>query len=96
MNISPSTPEGSDGLGRIDGQANPALVPPSLSPDVQVQIGRRLVAAYDHVLHQPVPDRFRLLLDELDRKSQDGSQDASKDAGDRPLHTSSGTKGDSK
>jgi Anti-sigma factor NepR len=42
---------------------------PSLAPEIQAQIGRRLTAAYDDVLQQPVPDRFRLLLDELDKKS---------------------------
>jgi Anti-sigma factor NepR len=34
---------------------------------IQAQIGRRLSAVYDEILHQPVPDRFRLLLDELDQ-----------------------------
>ena len=87
MNISPSTSDGPDVLARNGGQALPASQQPALAPDIQVQIGRRLVAAYDHVLHQPVPDRFRLLLDELDRKSQDES-DALPDAGP-------GNKGDS-
>lgn len=104
MNISPSTSEGADGFARIDGQANRGSTPASLSPDVQGQIGRRLVAAYDHVLHQPVPDRFRLLLDDLDRKSQDQSQDQSQnesqdksqDAGAGLPDAGAGSKGDSK
>ncbi len=36
--------------------------------NIQAQIGRRLLAAYDEVLRQPVPDRFRRLLDELEEK----------------------------
>lgn len=39
-----------------------------LAADIQAQIGRRLMAIYDEVLQQPVPDRFRLLLDQLDQK----------------------------
>ena len=42
---------------------------PPLAADIQVQIGRRLLAAYDDVLQQPVPDRFRQLLDKLDETS---------------------------
>ena len=80
MNIFPSTSPGPDALARNGRQANPALTQPALAPDIQVQIGRRLVAAYDHVLHQPVPDRFLLLLDELDRKNQ-GESDGLPDAG---------------
>src|SRR6202453_3496811 len=38
----------------------------ALAPHVQEQIGRRLAAAYDEVLRQPVPERFLLLLDQLD------------------------------
>lgn len=39
---------------------------PGLAPEVRAQIGRKLMAAYDDVLQQPVPDRFLLLLDQLD------------------------------
>jgi hypothetical protein len=39
----------------------------ALAPHVQEQIGRRLAAAYDEVLRQPVPERFLLLLDQLDQ-----------------------------
>ena len=41
----------------------------ALAPMIQAQIGSRLVAVYNEVLHQPVPDRFRQLLDELDAKT---------------------------
>jgi hypothetical protein len=39
----------------------------ALVPHVQEQIGRRLAAAYDEILRQPVPERFLLLLDQLDQ-----------------------------
>jgi hypothetical protein len=39
----------------------------ALAPHVQEQIGRRLAAAYDEILRQPVPERFLLLLDQLDQ-----------------------------
>ena len=41
----------------------------ALAPEIQAQIGSRLRAAYDDVLHQSVPERFRLLLDQLDAKA---------------------------
>ena len=44
----------------------------ALAPHVQEQIGRRLAAAYDEVLRQPVPERFLLLLDRLDQGHHDG------------------------
>jgi hypothetical protein len=42
----------------------------ALAPHVQEQIGRRLSAAYDEVLRQPVPERFLLLLDQLDQATK--------------------------
>ena len=41
----------------------------ALPAQIQAQIGRRLSAIYDEVLQQPIPDRFRLLLDELENAS---------------------------
>ena len=41
---------------------------PKLALDIQSQIGRQLQAAYDEVLHEPVPARFLKLLRDLDRK----------------------------
>ena len=56
-----------------DGSGNPAVLGKkpgvALAPLIQAQIGSRLVAVYNEVLHQPVPDRFRQLLDELDAKT---------------------------
>jgi hypothetical protein len=40
---------------------------PALPERIQAQIGHRLAAVYDEVLLQPIPDRFHLLLDELER-----------------------------
>ena len=40
---------------------------PALAPEIRAQIGRKLMAVYEDVLHQPVPDRFLALLDELDQ-----------------------------
>ncbi|WP_367278276.1 NepR family anti-sigma factor [uncultured Alsobacter sp.] len=41
---------------------------PSLQPQIQDHIGRQLRAMYDTVLNQPVPDRFRELMERLDAK----------------------------
>ncbi len=46
---------------------------PGLQPQVQDHIGRQLRALYDDVLGQPVPDRFKELMERLDRKAEDGS-----------------------
>jgi hypothetical protein len=41
-----------------------------LQPQVQDHIGRQLRAMYDTVLNQPVPDRFRELMDRLDEREE--------------------------
>ena len=46
---------------------------PVLLPQLQDHIGRQLRAVYDDVLQQPVPDRFRELMEKLDRASGDES-----------------------
>lgn len=60
MNVSAS-------LARKDAPSSARPVP-ALAADIQAQIGRKLMAVYDDVLQQPVPDRFRLLLEQLDAK----------------------------
>ncbi len=51
-----------------DAPAPPTDAPSAgLQPQVQDHIGRQLRALYDDVLTQPVPDRFRELMDRLDR-----------------------------
>ena len=51
-----------------------------LAPHVQEQIGRRLAAAYDEILRQPIPERFRLLLDQLDQASRTSAQSPAKES----------------
>jgi len=45
---------------------------PGLQPQVQDHIGRQLRALYDDVLGQPVPDRFKELMDRLDQRTEGG------------------------
>ena len=49
---------------------------PKLDSTSQKRIGDQLRAMYDELMQQPVPDRFRDLLDQLDKKNggKDGSQ----------------------
>jgi anti-sigma factor NepR-like protein len=42
--------------------------PPGLGAELQAHIGRQLRAVYDEIAHQPVPERFLALLEELERK----------------------------
>jgi CHASE1-domain containing sensor protein len=39
-----------------------------IEADLQAHIGRQLRAVYDEVASEPVPERFRKLLEELERK----------------------------
>jgi hypothetical protein len=43
---------------------------PSLQPQLQDHIGRQLRAVYDDILSQPVPDRFRELMEKLAEKTE--------------------------
>ena len=49
---------------------------PKLDSGSQKRIGDQLRAMYDELMQQPVPDRFKELLDQLDKKngSKEGSQ----------------------
>ena len=48
------------------------LVPqPSLDRAIQSRIGDKLRAMYDELLEQPVPDRFKDLLDRLEQSGQE-------------------------
>src|SRR5271156_1467725 len=44
-----------------------------LEGDLQAHIGRQLRAVYEEVVNEEVPDRFRQLLEELERKKADPS-----------------------
>lgn len=58
---------------QADGASPPRPTPqPALQPQVQDHIGRQLRALYDDVLSQPVPDRFKELMDRLDQRAGDG------------------------
>lgn len=60
----------------LAGESAAAPVPasaPGLQPQIQDHIGRQLRALYDDVLSQPVPDRFKELMERLDHKGEDDS-----------------------
>ena len=41
-------------------------VEPTLEPLLQAHIGKRLRQMYDSMIREPVPERFKLLLDRLE------------------------------
>jgi len=43
---------------------------PALGQDIQKHLGRKLKASYDELVRQPVPDKFRQLLEELERQEK--------------------------
>jgi hypothetical protein len=49
---------------------------PKLDSGSQKRIGDQLRAMYDELMQQPVPDRFKDLLDQLDKKNggKEGAQ----------------------
>jgi hypothetical protein len=56
--------------------ASPQPTPPSsgevaLEPELQAFIGRQLLATFDDVVNQPVPDRFVELLRKLEQQQDD-------------------------
>lgn len=55
------------GLAGASPTRAPAAVEAGLESDVQAHLGRQLRALYDEVAGQPVPDRFRKLLDQLEQ-----------------------------
>ncbi len=46
---------------------------PKLDSTSQKRIGDQLRAMYDELVQQPVPDRFKLLLEQLDKKDRETS-----------------------
>jgi len=54
---------------------------PSLEPQLQAQIGRKLKAMYDSYLSEPIPDRLVSLLEQLD--SLPSARDGEKPGGGR-------------
>ena len=54
---------------------NELATDPKLDSGSQKRIGDQLRAMYDELMQQPVPDRFRELLDQLDKNGRkEGSQ----------------------
>ena len=47
---------------------------PTLDRNIQARIGDNLRAMYDELLRQPVPDRFKELIGELDHKAKEPSR----------------------
>ncbi|HVV93575.1 MAG TPA: NepR family anti-sigma factor [Hyphomicrobiales bacterium] len=47
-----------------------------MDPELQAHIGRHLKAAYEDILNQPVPDRFRQLLDQLSESEGSSSEES--------------------
>ncbi len=43
---------------------------PVVGEDIQKHLGRKLKASYDELVRQPVPDKFRQLLEELERQEK--------------------------
>ena len=61
--LASSEPPSSDGAPQGRDQTSSRM-----KPQVQEHIGRQLRAVYDDVLKQPLPDRFRELMEKLDQK----------------------------
>jgi hypothetical protein len=55
------------GLAGASPTRAPSAVEAGLESDVQAHLGRQLRALYDEVAGEPVPDRFRKLLEQLEQ-----------------------------
>jgi hypothetical protein len=58
--------------GLDNGSGEKLATDPKLDSGSQKRIGDQLRAMYDELMQQPVPDRFRDLLDQLDKNGQKG------------------------
>lgn len=60
------------GASEPPGEEGPAAAPEADAPKaafaIHEPIGRQLKAMFDEIVTEPVPDRFRQLLDQLERK----------------------------
>lgn len=52
---------------------------PAMDSELQAHIGRHLKAAYEDILNQPVPDRFRQLLDQLGESEESSANEEPND-----------------
>jgi len=55
-----------------NGSGDKLATDPKLDSGSQKRIGDQLRAMYDELMQQPVPDRFRDLLEQLDKNGQKG------------------------
>jgi Anti-sigma factor NepR len=56
-------------ISRGNGADDPGPAP-VVGEDIQKHLGRKLKASYDELVRQPVPDKFRQLLEELERQEK--------------------------
>ncbi|MFC4172015.1 NepR family anti-sigma factor [Microvirga sp. GCM10011540] len=73
------TGEKGNKLARVipDSDLNETLAAdPKLDSTSQKRIGDQLRAMYDELMQQPVPDRFKNLLDQLEKKDRETSHDS--------------------
>jgi hypothetical protein len=83
-------------IGELPVQPNLTMEPVQEASDIamdaelQAFIGRQLRAAYDEVLNEPVPDRFRALLEQLDQ----AEPEARNDGGSAPRHAAGEAQGE--
>ncbi|MBS0562596.1 MAG: hypothetical protein JSR21_21315 [Proteobacteria bacterium] len=66
-------PQGNAGEGTVSGSAEPAPRARSrrgskLQQEMQAHLGQQLRAAHQAVVDEPIPERFRQLLDELAKR----------------------------
>jgi Anti-sigma factor NepR len=54
-------------IAQADGSGDPG---PIVDEAIQKHLGRKLKASYDELVRQPVPDKFRQLLEELERQEK--------------------------
>jgi Anti-sigma factor NepR len=50
----------------VAGVTNEAVI----GQDIQIHLGKKLKASYEAIVRQPVPDKFKELLDELERREK--------------------------
>ena len=57
---------------------------PKLDSNSQRRIGDQLRAMYDELMQQPVPDRFRDLLEQLEKSNRDRAKESDKSQPEGP------------
>ena len=65
--LSPHREDGDDTMVTTNALNGPPDEP-TVDQAIQRHLGRKLKASYDDLIKQPVPDKFRQLLEDLERK----------------------------